>query len=214
MLIVMRLSWLIVVFLCGSAVAQQSQVSPPISVGIVFDTSGSMGQKLQQSRQLVVQFIKTADPQDELFLVQFSDRPVLINGFSANTDEIQNHLTFIEAKGRSALLDAIYLALDEMKKARNSRKALLVISDGGENSSRSTADEIKTLVREADVRIYPIGIYASLPFRERTTEELSGPGRLNEIAEQSGGRHFAVERLAELPSVIAQLRIALRTERQ
>lgn len=199
-------SWLTVGFLCGSAVAQ-------VSVGIVLDTSGSMGGKLQQSRQLVAQFLQTAHPQDEFFLVQFHDRPVLLNGFGANPDEIQNHLTFIQAKGRSTLLDAIYLGLDEMKKARNSRKVLLVISDGGDNSSRSTAGEINTLAREADVRIYPLGIYASLPSRERTAEELSGPGRLNEIAEQSGGRHFAVEGSADLPNLIAQLRIALRAER-
>ena len=206
-------SWLIVGFLCGSAVAQQSQMSLPISVGIVLDTSGSMGGKLQQSRQLVAQFLQTAHPQDEFFLVQFNDRPVLLNGFGANADEIQNHLTFLQSKGTSALLDAIYLALDEMKKARNPRKALLVISDGGDNSSRSTAGEINTLAREAGVRIYPLGIYGSLLSRERTTEELSGPGRLNEIAEQSGGRHFAVEGSAESKDVITQLRIALRAER-
>jgi len=172
-----------------------------------------MGGKLQQARQLVAEFSRPANPQDEFFLVQFSDRTALVNGFGASADEIQNQLTSLQAKGRSALLDAIDMALHEMKKARNHRKALLVISDGGDNSSRSTRREIDTLVRESGVRIYPIGIYAALPFRERTAEELSGPGRLNEIAEQSGGRHFAVERSAELPNVIAQLRIALNTER-
>ena len=110
-------SWLIVGFFCGSAIAQQSQMSQPISVGIVFDASGSMGGKLRISRQLVAQFVKTANPQDEFFLVQFGDRPVLVNGFTSNADEIQDRLTFTQSKGRSAMLDAIYLGLQEMKKA-------------------------------------------------------------------------------------------------
>lgn len=212
MLIAMRPSWLIVCFLCGSGIAQQAQISTPVSVGIVFDTSGSMGRKLRPSRELVAEFIKTANPQDELFLVQFSDRPLLVNGFGGNTDEIQSRLTFIGSKGRSALSDAIYLALQEMKKAGNSRKALMLISDGEDNNSRTTVDEIKILMQEAGVRIYPISIDASLPV-PITADAPSGQGRLTEIAEQSGGRRFGVEKLADIPSVIAQLRVALRTDR-
>jgi len=184
----------------------------PLSIGLVFDTSGSMGSKLGKSRQAVAQFFKTANPEDEFFLVQFNDRPELIQDFTTNLEEIQNRLTFTQAKGRTALLDAVYMALHKMKKARNPRKALLIISDGGDNSSRYTESEIKNLVREADVQIYAIGIFEPVSSRGRTAEELSGPGLLNELAEQTGGRHFAVENLNELPDVAAKIGIELRNQ--
>ena len=106
-----------------------------MSVGIVFDTSGSMGGKLNRSREAVTQFLKTANPEDEFFLVQFNDRPELTVPFTPDTEELQNRLLFTESKGRTALLDGVYMAMNQMKKARNPRKALLIISDGGDNSS-------------------------------------------------------------------------------
>jgi Ca-activated chloride channel family protein len=184
----------------------------PLSLGIVFDCSGSMGQKLSKSRQAVAQFFKTANPQDEFFLVQFNDRPELVMGFTARLEEIQNRLTFTQAKGRTALLDAIYLALNNMKQGKNSKRALLIISDGGDNSSRYTEREIKNLVKEADVQIYAIGIFEPVSARGRTAEELSGPSLLSEIAEQTGGRQYAVENLNELPDVAANIGIALRNQ--
>lgn len=184
----------------------------PLSVGLVFDTSGSMGSKLDKSRQAVAQFFKTANPEDEFFLVQFNDRPELAVDFTTHLEEIQNRLTFTQSKGRTALLDAVYMALHKMKKARNPRKALLVISDGGDNSSRYTESEIKNLVREADVQIYAIGIYEPMASRGRTPEELSGPSLLTEIAEQTGGRQFSVENLNELPDVAAKIGIELRNQ--
>ncbi len=183
-----------------------------LSVGLVFDTSGSMGSKLQKSRQAAAQFFKTANPDDEFFLVQFNDRPELAQSFTTNTEEIQNRLTFTQSKGRTALLDAIYLALHEMKKSRNPRKALLVLSDGGDNSSRYTESEIKNLVREADVQIYAIGIFEPIHARGRTAEELSGPTLLSEVAEQTGGRHYPVENLNDLPDIAAKIGIELRNQ--
>jgi VWFA-related protein len=184
----------------------------PLSMGIVFDCSGSMGQKLTKSRQAVAQFFKTANPQDEFFLVQFNDRAEIAMGFTARLEEIQNRLTFTQAKGRTALLDAVYLALNNMKQAKNGKRALLVISDGGDNSSRYTEREIKNLVKEADVQIYAIGIFEPISARGRTAEELSGPSLLSEIAEQTGGRQYPVENLNELPDVAANIGIALRNQ--
>jgi Ca-activated chloride channel family protein len=184
----------------------------PLSIGLVFDCSGSMGAKLQKSRQAAAQFFKTANPEDDFFLVQFNDRPVMAMKFTTNTEEIQNRLTFTQAKGRTALLDGVYLALNEMKKARNPRKAILILSDGGDNSSRYTESEIKNLVREADVQIYAIGIFEPVSARGRTAEELSGPSLLTEVAEQTGGRHFPVENVNELPDVAAKIGIELRNQ--
>lgn len=184
----------------------------PLSVGLVFDASGSMGSKLQKARLATAQFFKTANPEDEFFLVQFNDRPELTQPFTTNTEEIQNRLTFTQAKGRTALLDGVYMALNQMKKARNTRKAILILSDGGDNSSRYTESEIKNLVREADVQIYAIGIFEPVSARGRTAEELSGPGLLSEMAEQTGGRHFPIENLNDLPDVAGKIGMELRNQ--
>lgn len=184
----------------------------PLSIGIVFDTSGSMGSKLDKSRQAVAEFFKTANPEDEAFLVEFNDRPELVTPITHKLEDIQNRLTFTQSKGRTALLDGILLALHTMKKAHNPRKALVVISDGGDNSSRYTETEIKNLVKESDVQIYAIGIYEPLASRGRTPEELAGPGLLADISEPTGGRHFVVENLNELPDVAAKIGIELRNQ--
>jgi Ca-activated chloride channel homolog len=182
----------------------------PLAVGLVFDTSGSMGNKLRRSRMAAAAFFKTANPDDEFFLVEFNDQPKLVTGLTQDIEEIQNQLTFSESKGRTALLDAVYLALHEMKKSTKNRKALLIISDGGDNSSRYTETELRNLVRENDVLFYAIGIYEPYATRGRTPEELSGPGLLNEFAEQTGGRHFPVEDASELPDIAAKISVELR----
>src|SRR3954467_15191286 len=189
-----------------------SSEDAPISIGLVFDTSGSMGPKLQKSRQAAVEFFKTSNPSDEFFLVQFNDRPELTVPFTTDTAKIQSALTFTQSKGRTALLDSVYLAMHEMKKAKNPRKALLIISDGGDNSSRYTETEIKNAVREADVQIFAIGIFEAMSGRGRTAEEAAGPGLLNDLAEQTGGRPYAVENVAELPDIAAKIGIELRNE--
>ncbi len=190
-------------------IKQFSSEDAPMSVGIVFDTSGSMGPKLQTSRKAVAEFLKTANPEDEFFVIQFSERPELVVEFTPETEEIQNRLIFTQSKGRTALLDGIYMAMNTMKKARNPRKAILIISDGGDNSSRYTESEVKNAVREADVQIYSIGIFEPMAARGRTPEEMSGPALLGEITEQTGGRHFSVDNLADLPDVAAKIGIEL-----
>lgn len=193
-------------------ITQFSSEDAPISIGLVFDTSGSMGPKLQKSRQAAAEFFKTANPSDEFFLVQFNDRPELSVPFTTDTDKLQSTLAFTQSKGRTALLDSVYLAMHEMKRAHNPRKALLIISDGGDNSSRYTETEIRNAVREADVQIFAIGIFESLGNRGRTPEEAAGPGLLNELAEQTGGREYAVENIAELPDIAAKIGTELRNE--
>lgn len=193
-------------------ISQFSSEDAPLSVGLVFDASGSMGSKLSKSRQAAAQLFKTANPEDEFFLVQFNNRPELSVGFTTNTEEIQNRLTFTQAKGRTALLDGVYMAMNHMKKARNPRKAIIILSDGGDNSSRYTESEVKNLVREADVQVYAIGIFEPIAGRGRTAEEMAGPGMLTELSESTGGRHFPVENLNELPDVAAKIGIELRNQ--
>ncbi len=189
-----------------------SSEEAPLSIGLVFDISGSMGSKLHKSRQAAAQFFKTANPEDEFFLVQFNERPEMVVPWTTNTEEVQNRLAFTQAKGRTALLDGLYLAMNQMKKARNPRKAVLVLSDGGDNSSRYTESEIKNLVREADVQVYAMGIFEPVAGRGRSAEEMAGPGLLTELAEQTGGRHFPIENLNELPDVAAKIGVELRSQ--
>ena len=194
------------------AISHFASEDAPISAGIVFDTSGSMGNKLQKSRQAVAEFAKTANPEDEFFLIHFNSSPELAVPFTSQTEEIQNRITFTQSRGRTALLDAVYLALHEMKRAKNPRKALLVISDGGDNSSRYTEGEIRNLVREADVQIYGIGIFEPFGSRGRTAEELAGPNLLDDIAQQTGGRAYPVENLNDLPDIAHKIGIELRNQ--
>ena len=195
-------------------IVQFSSEDAPLSIVIVFDTSGSMGPKLQKSRQAVAQFLKTANPEDEFSLIEFSDRPDLVVPFTTDTEEVQNRLTFTQSKGKTALLDGVYMAMNQMKpgKAHNPRKAILIISDGGDNNSRYTESEVKNTVREADVQIYGLGIFEPMGSRGRTPEEMMGPGLLNEVAELTGGRSYAVENLNELADIAAKIGIELRNQ--
>jgi Ca-activated chloride channel family protein len=181
----------------------------PVAVGLLFDISGSMGPKLRRSRQAAAEFFRTANSDDEFFLVEFNDQPKLVVPLTKQSEEIQNQLTFAQSRGRTALLDAIMLAMHEMKNSQKKRKALLVISDGGDNSSRYTEVEVRNMVRESDTLIYAIGVYEPFGGRGRTPEEGSGPGLLSELAEQTGGRHFAAD-TAELPDIAAKIGIELR----
>jgi VWFA-related protein len=181
----------------------------PVTVGLVFDVSGSMGNKLRESRQAAAEFFKTANRDDDFFLVEFADTPKLVSPLGTSTAEIQNQLTFSPSKGRTALLDAVFLAMHEMKKSQKNRKALLIISDGGDNASRYTEAELRSLVRESDVMIYAIGVYESAAVRGRTPEEAGGPGLLSDLSEQTGGRHFPAD-VTELPDIAAKIGVELR----
>ena len=131
----------------------------PVSIGVIFDMSGSMADKIDKSRQAAVQFFRTANPQDEFFLVDFNDRAQLVSPFTESVDDLQNRLMYVGARGLTALYDGVYLGLSQMRSAHNTKKALLIISDGGDNHSRYTETEIRRFVREADVQIYAIGLF-------------------------------------------------------
>jgi len=182
----------------------------PLAIGLVFDTSASMDKKLQRSRLAADAFFEVANPADEFFLVEFNDRPKLSVPLTGDAREIQNQLLFTASKGRTALLDAIYLALHEIKKSSKGRKALLVISDGGDNCSRYRANEIKNMVRESEVQIYGIGIYETGGSRAMMPEEIYGPTLLADLAEISGGRQFPVDNLKDLPDIAAKIGTELR----
>ncbi len=186
-----------------------SSEDAPISLGVIFDMSGSMGNKIEKSREAVVEFFRTANPQDEFFMIAFSERPELVADFTSSIEEIQGKMLMVNPKGRTALLDAIYMGVSKMRKANHQKKALLIISDGGDNHSRYTESEIKNMVKEADVQVYAIGIFDSAP---RTDEERLGPAMLASVTDVTGGRTFTIDNPNELADVATKIGVELRNQ--
>ncbi|HKH98127.1 MAG TPA: VWA domain-containing protein [Candidatus Sulfotelmatobacter sp.] len=186
-----------------------SSEDAPVSLGVIFDSSGSMSSKMDRAKDAVVEFFKTANPQDEFFMITFSDEPEEVTDFTSSVDEIQNKLVFAVPRKRTALLDAIYMGICKMRSAKYAKKALLIISDGGDNHSRYTENEIKALVKEADVMIYAIGIYDRYA---SAMEERLGPQLLGDIAELTGGRAFTIDNPNDLGDVATKIGVELRNQ--
>ena len=193
-------------------VAHFSGEDEPLSVGVLFDESGSMAYKLPTSRDAVTKLLNTLTKDDEAFLVEFADVAKVSVAFAGHTEEIQAALKNAQAGGLTAMLDAVDIGLREMKKAKNSRKAIVVVSDGGDNRSHYTAAQIESLVREADVQIYAMGVFESVFSLGLTPEEISGPRLLSEIAAQTGGRAFAAAVPGDMPSVATRIAVELRNQ--
>jgi VWFA-related protein len=184
----------------------------PLSIGLVFDESGSMDYKLRTARDATAQFLQTLNAGDEAFLVEFGDHAKLSVGFTTNPGEIQSVLKNVQGAGLTAMLDAINTGLHEMKTARNPRKAMIVVSDGGDNHSQYTAKQIESLVREADVQVYAMGVFEPTFSFGLSPEEVSGPRLLSEISNQTGGRAFAAAVSSDLPSVASRIAVELRNQ--
>jgi Ca-activated chloride channel homolog len=187
-----------------------SKEDAPLSVGLVFDASGSMANKIRKSAEAAAAFFKTANRDDEFFLVEFGERPKLEMPFTSDSEQIYRKIAHSRPFGRTSLIDAIQLALTQMKKARNSRKAIVILSDGGDNRSRLTRGEIKDALTEADVQMFAIGIFNH--GIQQTLEEINGPRLLADLALQTGGRVFAVDNIDQLDAISAQLGNALRNQ--
>jgi Ca-activated chloride channel family protein len=188
-----------------------SSEDAPLSVGLLVDISGSIGAKLIAERQAVSEFVKTLNAGDEAFLVEFSDRAYVALHFTRNAGEIETTLGSATPGGLTALLDAVHTGLAEMNNARNPRKALLIISDGGDNNSTYTSTQVRDLVREADVQIDAMGVFEPYSFG-LTASELGGPRLLSELSEQTGGRALAATNLKELPAIAARIGLELRNQ--
>ena len=179
-----------------------SMEDEPVAVGLVFDTSGSMSGAEREERMAATEFFKTANPEDEFALVEFDSSPRLVVPVTPDPGKITYRLLFTKTKGSTALLDAVFLGLHEIKKSSKKRKALVVISDGGENSSRYTSTEIKNVVKESDVLIYSIGVFADPLYTD-------AGGVLNSISEQTGGRMFRTQGM-RLSDIAQKISIDLR----
>jgi len=186
-----------------------SSEDAPITIGVVFDLSGSMTSKFARARKALTEFLRTSNPQDEFFVVGFNDRPSVIVDYTSDVDDVEARMVMLKPENRTALIDAVYLGVDHLRQARYDRKALLIISDGGDNRSRYTQNELERVVREAGIQIYSIGIfdnYAPSP------EEQMGPELLKEICEMTGGRLFTVSNPNDLEDIAERISAELRNQ--
>jgi Ca-activated chloride channel homolog len=181
----------------------------PVSIGLIFDATGSMSDKISRARDAAVAFLKTGNPEDAYFLITFSQQPRLEETFTTDISRLQNRMLFTGTKGLTPLFDAVYLGLEQMKSANNKRKALLLITDGEDNHSRYSFFDVKEFLREQDVQIFAIGIVDS-------TEDLalgrSGRTTIEDLVEVSGGRAFFPESAEELEDICSKIAIELRNE--
>jgi Ca-activated chloride channel homolog len=193
------------------AITDFSQEDAPVSVGLLFDISGSMRNKIKNATEAAGAFFKTSNPQDEFFLIEFSDRPKLKVPFTSDPAEVYDEIARTRPFGRTSLLDAIHLAMVTMKQARNSRKALVIVSDGGDNRSRHTEREIKSEMLESDLQVYAMGIFDPADVRH-SVEERNGPQLLTELADETGGREYPVASLNDLPVISTRIGNQLRSQ--
>lgn len=171
----------------------------PVSIGIIFDASNSMKNKIERTRQAVSEFLRMSTPGDEFFLIRFSDRPEQVSGFTNEIEVIDNGVRSIQPGGWTALYDAIYFGINRMKHAKHDRRVLLVLSDGGDNNSRYTERETRRMLREADLRVFAISIQ-------------TGAAPLDHISEETGGRAIRVKKIDELPDMAANLSREIHSE--
>lgn len=186
-----------------------SSEDAPISVGVLLDLSKSMSNKIDDAREALSEFFKTANPKDDYFVITFADRPDMLADAGQSIGAIQGKLATATPGGHTALLDAIYLGIQHMRRARHNRRALLIISDGGDNRSRYRPSEIRRLVQEADVQIYAIGIFDTI---FKTPEEWAGKKLLTEITGATGGRTVTLSNASRLPEIAAEISLELRNQ--
>jgi len=185
----------------------------PISIGLILDVSKSMSNKIDTERAAVTEFFKNANPQDDYFVISLENRPHLIADTTQSLEDIQQKLALVVPAGNTALLDAIYMGVAKMRVARYQRRALLIISDGGDNHSHYTARETKSMVRESDVLVYSIGIFDNLPVPVfKTLEEKLGQRLLVDITEASGGRTIPADHREKVPKIAAAISRELRQQ--
>jgi VWFA-related protein len=181
----------------------------PMSVCLVVDTSLSMAAKLDKSVAAVNEFLSTSKPDDEFCLVRFSDSVDILVTLTKGPSQIIEAMHTIHAHGFTALMDGIGSGIEEVQKGQNRHKAVIVISDGGDNRSLRTQKQIRRLVRDTDVQIHSIGIL--VPESDMFSQaEVDGPSLLKRISRDSGGEPLLIKEITDLSAAIAKITMALR----
>ncbi len=186
-----------------------SDEDAPVSLGVVFDVSGSMGgDKINKAREALSRFIDTSHKNDEYFLIGFNHRAQLLLNRTRDSDALLEKLTFVQTKGQTALYDATYLGVERVTRGTHKKRAILLISDGQDNSSRYTYTEVKRMLKESDVIIYAVGIVGG----GGSDLDMSGRAILEELAGVSGGKAFFPSTGAEMNDTFERIALELRTQ--
>jgi Ca-activated chloride channel family protein len=182
----------------------------PISVGVIFDVSGSMKDKIATSRNAATTFLKTGNPDDEYFIVTFANRPEVASDFTTDVSKLQSKLLMTPAKGMTAMYDSVYLGLEKLKEGSNPKKALLLITDGEDNHSRYSFQDVKNFVREQDVQIYGIGIVDE--WNSQLSSGHTGRSMIEELSDLTGGRAFFPDSVYELEDICTKIAVELKNQ--
>jgi len=193
----------------GQVIKSFSTEDAPVTIGVVFDLSGSMTSKFNRARKALTEFLRTSNPADEFFVVGFNDKPAVIVDYTSDVDDVEARMVMLRPENRTALIDAVYLAVNKLKDGKYDRKALLIISDGGDNRSRYTEGELRRVVRESDIQIYSMGIFDTYA---PTSEEEMGPLLLTDISEMTGGRMFRVGDIGDMADIATRISAELRNQ--
>lgn len=181
-------------------IAHFSDDDAPVTLGIVYDVSGSMGDLTSRSFLALKRLFETSHQDDEYFIIAFNDRAKLVQDFTTSPSEIMSRVIFVKAKGSTALYDGVYLGLEKARQGRHHKKALLIISDGEENSSRYNGRELREMLKESDVPVYSIGI----------SQLYAGMGTLQSLSAWSGGMAFAPEDEPQTRDIYTRIALMLR----
>lgn len=185
-----------------------SDEDSPVSVGIVFDVSGSMkGDKLRRAREALAKFIETSHPRDEYFLIAFNKRAQLLLDRTRDGDAVLSKLTLVQAKDNTALYDAVYLGTEKVMRGAHQKRAIILISDGQDNNSRYTFGDVKKQLKESDVTVYAIGILGG---GDTSGLGMMGQAYLDELSSVSGGSSFYPKTNAEMDEIFERIAIELR----
>jgi Ca-activated chloride channel family protein len=181
----------------------------PVSVGVIFDVSGSMGgDKIKRARDALSKFIQTSHNMDEYFLIAFNSRAQLLLDKTRDGNQVLDKLTFVQTRNNTALYDACYLGVEKVQRGTHPKRALLLISDGQDNNSRYTFGELRRLLKESDVTLYGIGILSGSD--AGSSMGMEGQGILDELASVSGGKAFFPRSNAEMDDIFEQIALELR----
>lgn len=181
----------------------------PVSVGVIFDVSGSMGgDKIKHAREALSKFIQTSHNSDEYFLIGFNSRAQLLLDKTRDGNAVLDKLMFVQTRNNTALYDACYLGVEKVQRGTHAKRALLLISDGQDNNSRYTFNELRRLLKESDVVLYGIGILGGNDAGSQLGME--GQGILDELANVSGGKAFFPRSTIEMDDIFEQIALELR----
>ena len=188
-----------------------SDEDAPVSLGVVFDVSRSMGsEKIRRAREALSRFVDTSHDGDEYFLIGFNSRAQLLLDRTRDSDALLDKLTFVQTKGQTALYDACYLGVEKVTRGTHPKRAILLISDGQDNSSRYTFSEVRRLLKESDVIIYAIGIIDG--HDDASSLGIAGRAIMDELASVSGGKAFFPSNGAEMNDTFEKIALELRNQ--